>query len=431
MRKNFQVLDITQQLSVEQIQQRQDKLQKLYVVPTQKNTPSTVHLRDGEVVLYKRERSSVWQARFRLYDKKWHSVSTKHYNLEFASRAACEIYDEARFRERMGVSHTRRRFDTIAKATIKELEAEAEAGIKPMTNKDYIRVINKYFIPFFGHRYLENITGEHMREYEIWRNTLMKKAPLASTLATHSSAYNRIISTAVQRGWVSAQVPLAHISRRGAKGKARPAFSRSELDYLLNFLADYSLGGHSALAKEMRLLSRDYIELLAATGMRSGKESLNIKWKHVEWYVDIRTGKRYLRIWVTGKTGARYLIAKNRAEEALQRLVNRESLLSGLTLDEVLAKKYDIPVFRLSDGTQPKSFHTTFIWLMKASGLLKDAATNQNRTLYSLRHTYATLAMTEGNMDMHTLAKQMGTSVGMLERHYSKLTATMAAEKLA
>jgi len=25
----------------------------------------------------------------------------------------------------------------------------------------------------------------------------------------------------------------------------------------------------------------------------------------------------------------------------------------------------------------------------------------------------------------------MGTSVGMLERHYSKLTATMAAEKLA
>jgi hypothetical protein len=100
-------------------------------------------------------------------------------------------------------------------------------------------------------------------------------------------------------------------------------------------------------------------------------------------------------------------------------------------LDEVLEKKYDIALFRLSDGTQPKSFHTTFIWLMKASGLLKDSATNQNRTLYSLRHTYATLAMTEGNMDMHTLAKQMGTSVGMLERHYSKLTATMAAERLA
>jgi hypothetical protein len=29
------------------------------------------------------------------------------------------------------------------------------------------------------------------------------------------------------------------------------------------------------------------------------------------------------------------------------------------------------------------------------------------------------------------LARQMGTSVTMLEKHYSKLTATMAAEQLA
>ena len=33
--------------------------------------------------------------------------------------------------------------------------------------------------------------------------------------------------------------------------------------------------------------------------------------------------------------------------------------------------------------------------------------------------------------DIHTLARQMGTSVLMLEKHYSKLTATMAAEQLA
>jgi integrase len=68
---------------------------------------------------------------------------------------------------------------------------------------------------------------------------------------------------------------------------------------------------------------------------------------------------------------------------------------------------------------------------MKASGLLKDKATGQNRTQYSLRHTYATLSLTDGGMDVHTLAKQMGTSVGMIEKHYSKLTATMAADRLA
>lgn len=393
--------------------------------------PNVARLRDGELVLYKRGNSTVWQARFKLYDKRWHSISTKHHNFEFASRAACEIYDEARFRERMGVSYTRYKFDAIAKATIKELEAEIAAGIRTMTNSDYVRAINKYLIPFFGKRYLENIDSTHIREYEIWRNQLMNRVPLSSTLMTHASAYNRVVSTAVQRGWLSAQVPVAQLSRRGKKGKTRPAFSKEELDYLLNFLEDYSLGGHSQLAKDMRLLARDYIELLAATGMRSGKESLNIKWKHITWYLDSKTGKRYLRIWVSGKTGARYLIAKNRAEEALVRLCGRQLLFENNTLDMVLASKHDILLFTLPDGTQPKSFHTTFKWLMRASGLLKDITTNQNRTLYSLRHTYATLAMVNNNVDIHTLAKQMGTSVTMLEKHYSKMTATLAAERLS
>ena len=57
-------------------------------------------------------------------------------------------------------------------------------------------------------------------------------------------------------------------------------------------------------------------------------------------------------------------------------------------------------------------------------------STGQQRTLYSLRHTYATIELMSGT-DIHTLARQMGTSVIMLERHYSKLTATMAAQQLA
>ena len=67
---------------------------------------------------------------------------------------------------------------------------------------------------------------------------------------------------------------------------------------------------------------------------------------------------------------------------------------------------------------------------MRDSGLLKDDA-GQTRTLYSLRHTYATLELLRNGTDIHTLSKQMGNSAAMIERHYSKLTATMAADKLA
>ena len=52
------------------------------------------------------------------------------------------------------------------------------------------------------------------------------------------------------------------------------------------------------------------------------------------------------------------------------------------------------------------------------------------RVLDSLRHTYATLALTHGNVPIHTLAKQMGTSVGMIERHYSHLDVVKAVHQL-
>jgi integrase len=42
----------------------------------------------------------------------------------------------------------------------------------------------------------------------------------------------------------------------------------------------------------------------------------------------------------------------------------------------------------------------------------------------------ATKCLVSGDVDRHTLSRQMGTSVAMLERHYSKFTATMAAARL-
>ena len=63
-------------------------------------------------------------------------------------------------------------------------------------------------------------------------------------------------------------------------------------------------------------------------------------------------------------------------------------------------------------------------------GLLIDPKTNQKRVFYSLRHTYATLALTHDMVPIHTLANQMGTSVLMIERHYSHLQVIQAIEQL-
>ena len=132
------------------------------------------------------------------------------------------------------------------------------------------------------------------------------------------------------------------------------------------------------------------------------------------------------------------MIAKHAALAVLERLHARQAALNTQSLETTLFGKGNDKtnkaanhlLFTFSNGYQPTSLNGAFKRLMRDSGLLQDANA-QNRTLYSLRHTYATLELLRASTDIHTLAKQMGNSASVIERHYSKLTATMAAERLA
>ena len=385
------------------------------------------HLRDGCVVLYKRDNSEVWQVRFKLFDMKWRRFTTKHRELAYAKKVAAEMYDRARFKEEMGIPLSTKRFGAVAEECLTMLEREIEQGLRPMTNKDYQRVIRRYLIPFFGKYNLTSLDSNLVREFEIWRNQKIGHMPIASTLMTHSAAYNRIIELAMDKGWISQQFNVPRLSRRGAKSKARPGFTAEEVQQLLAFMPAWCESGHRHTGRQIKLLLRDYVELLLTTGMRCGKESMNMLWQHIEWHTD--KGQRYLRIWVSGKTGGRWLIAKHRAAVALERLSMRQESI-GMSLETTIEKKLPQKVFAFDDGSQPYGFEGTFKRLLVAAGLSKDMSSGQQRTLYSLRHTYATMELLSGT-DIHTVARQMGTSVVMLERHYSKLTATMAAEQLA
>jgi hypothetical protein len=87
-------------------------------------------------------------------------------------------------------------------------------------------------------------------------------------------------------------------------------------------------------------------------------------------------------------------------------------------------------MFRFSDGYQSQFFVGAFRRLVRNSGLLR-CNDWQARTLYSFRYTYATFELLGKGTDINTFNKQMGNSAGMIERHYSKLTATMVADRLA
>jgi hypothetical protein len=110
-------------------------------------------LRDGELVLYKRSHSRVWQCRYKLYDNQWHRQTTGRTVLSDAVRVAGELYDEARFRERMGLAPTRKTFSQIAVLTVEEMRRDLAAGTGKKIYEDYCQVIERYFVPFFGERH--------------------------------------------------------------------------------------------------------------------------------------------------------------------------------------------------------------------------------------------------------------------------------------
>ena len=152
-----------------------------------------------------------------------------------------------------------------------------------------------------------------------------------------------------------------------------------------------------------------------------------MKWKHIS--ETTINGEKYLKIDLEkGKTGPRVVIARHSTRNYLERIKSRFPELCERKIGEM--RDVDVPVFRLGDRSVPKDLHGAFEILLREAGLLHDSNGNR-RSLYSLRHTYATFQILYSGIDLHTLAKNMGTSIGMLEKHYSHLEVLQRADALA
>jgi hypothetical protein len=83
----------------------------------------------------------------------------------------------------------------------------------------------------------------------------------------------------------------------------------------------------------------------------------------------------------------------------------------------------------MSDGKKIDSLRDQFDRFLEEYKLTH-SATGAKRSLYSLRHFYAVRAIAR-DIDIYTMARNMGTSVQMIEQYYGKhATTTSRATKL-
>ena len=90
--------------------------------------------------------------------------------------------------------------------------------------------------------------------------------------------------------------------------------------------------------------------------------------------------------------------------------------------------KRDEFIFCNREGKPIGSFKKGFQNLISKAGVESDSH-GRRRTIYSLRHTYATFRLREGTHHFH-LAQNMGTSVKMLEQYYGHVRSRDVAEEL-
>ena len=302
---------------------------------------------DGEVRVYRRERSKRWQAAF-VIDGHTIRISTGKRDLAEAKEYARDTYLEYKFRHKNDLPVVTKKFSDVAKLAIADMRKQLDAGLGRKVFADYIVCIERYLIPFFGAQYVTTIDYEKVQQFYEWRRAKMGREPKASTLNTHNSAMNRVFEEAVARGFIAHKnVPL--LVNRGEKSERRPDFTREEYATLIRKLPSWINAGKAGKPTDMRHLMRDYVLIMANTGMRHGTEALNLKWKHVTLFEE--KDLQYLEMSVSGKTGRRDIICRSGTINYLKRIHERVEDIRHIPFEDLLKQRVDLPVFRLPDGT--------------------------------------------------------------------------------
>jgi len=416
----------------------------------------SISVLDKKVNIYKRGRSSKWQASIKLKNGKWERFSTGTDNEAEAREKALQLYYGAEAKAENKLPQSTRKFRNVAKFAIQRMQDELDGGGGKVIYRDYIRVINNYLIPFFGNYDIANVNVKLLKEYEAWRDAKMGREieekrlsvfkgksaeekekildaasktfrAKQSTVNTHNSSLNRVFDEALLNGWITESIK-PRLLNKGIESDSRGAFTEEEYTYIASHLRKWANTGHRKATRELREVLADYIGFLATTGIRAGTEAYNLKWKNLQ-RIKIRGKHPYLAVNVDGKRGKRRLIAMDSAGTYLLSIMHYHPRINHKSLESLLKAKVDDYIFvdRSGNRITTDALRGSFKGFLNKHDM-RFGADGKPRSLYSLRHTYATMALIDGR-DIYQLSLQMGTSVEMLQKFYSKVSALHHAEE--
>ncbi len=387
---------------------------------------------DGRVVLYKREhlKNPKWQARISVPNATGYKVvSTKTADFEEAKRFALNLYEELYMQVKAGGQLRTRTFKQVCeewKAYVKEHGRTRRDGSWDTT----IERIDSYAQEFFGPKRIDTIGEPEFTEYWSWRRqNYNKKQPTNSTLKRERTSIMPVFKFALSKGYI---LKLPETNTPRVKTGRRPTFTEREWRSIEIASEKWLAEAKGTAVYRDRYYAQKCFLTLAYTGLRIG-ELRRIRWCDLSPIPHKREDGsigKYLEVYVSqGKTGSRTAIVYPDAEVALRKLyIFRYDELQKLEPGDA-ARHPDQKeiIFCHPDGRVISEFKHSFKSLLEFAKVPIERD-GKPRTIYSLRHYYATWRLSKST-NQFLLAKQMGTSVDMLEKHYGQVkTGDVAAQ---
>ena len=388
----------------------------------------TETLRDKVLYLVRREGTANWQIHYKVPTlNKWHRHSAKTADLEQAKTVAWEYVAELSYAAKRGLPVLNKKFKAIADLVSAVCLEECAKGTAPKVYAQYPNIIKTYLNPFFGNMFCDAINAGTITEFHKWRYRLVGREFKKSTQNTHNMVLTKVFDKAVELQYMS-EKQRPKLKNTGEDGETRGTFTQDELIELQKFLVKWASEGRTQKTRDLRELIILYVAFVACTGARPGTELYELMWKHIRFMQS--TTKRTIRIDTPqGKVGARPMYAREEMWPVLEKLKQLHTEFDAITLDELVAGKNEQYVFRMRNGDRPYNFVNVFKDGLTAANMLTNGRDENVRTLYSLRHYYATQRLYE-NMTYEKLEEQMGTSTKMLKDHYKHLEIDAYADEL-
>ena len=429
---------------------------------------------DSNTKLFIRSGSAKYYVAVKSYTQKnkYYRQSTNETELRKATAVAKQIAEDIFRNETMGTVVVNKTFGFVAKEYIAKTKDRIEKGIAKPIDSEYITTVDNKFMKFFSRYVMTAIREEDLEEY-----VSKRKGTISRTRQnTEQASWNALMKFAKNNNYINKEID--YVKTKVSEAKKRLHFTKTQQQQVRKALTEKrSNKSKNKTTNEIRELLYDYYYLLLHSGIRVGLEIMRLRFTSFE-YMDVNTLgaverqffldadiKEYLECHLkeneTKTKESRDVIIRTTSgafENALLRIASRtenscdihnkhhkknklktekhkrdclKELFENCD-DFVVRLNSEVGVSKLSKAKLEKRNKTlseqtskAFMHLLKDIKLYEDKQGNK-RSLYSLRHTYATELLEETSNGV-LVAEQLGNSTLVLDKFYNKSSASSLA----